>query len=474
MKPSDKNQTISGEVASTDSVPAAHNAPSHAPCPSGETADGTAKATASEGGDHSSRSASRIPLLRYPQLFANFIPLILHQAIFRIAWIFKTESVVIPAFLDTIADSGLARGVLPLINRTAQSVSPLLLSQQISDSRLKSRWLLFSTLLMALPFLVIGGSVFLLPTPLPGWFTSVFFLLYAVFFCFHGVNEISFSTVVGKLIPAERRGRLTALSASCGSFVAVILAWWLMGRWLNDPAGRPFGRIFLFVGSGMLLSVVVLLWLKEEPDSARPARRSGTRHFRDAYQRIRDDAVLRRLCVFSSLFVFSQILFPHYQRLGLSQSESSVQLLMVWVVAQHIGASVFSWISGHLADRYGNRSALRFLTVAGAAAPILSLALAGWLPVQWYFVTFFWLGLVPVTFRIQSNYALEITDRTRHPAYISTMRLCMAVPFLLSPGVGWLIDRAGFQLPFLMVSAILAAAAAMTWFMYEPRDHATC
>ncbi|MCA9064296.1 MAG: hypothetical protein KDA96_14600, partial [Planctomycetaceae bacterium] len=325
--------------------------------------------------------------LRFPHLFANFVPLILHQAIFRIAWIFKTESVVIPAFLDTITDSGVARGILPLINRAAQSIAPLILSSQIAGARVKSRWLQGSTVLMSVPFLLIGVAVFLLPSPLPRWFTLPFFGLYAVFFCVHGVNEISFSTVVGKLIPAERRGRLIALSASCGSLVAVVLAWWLMGRWLTEPSGRPFGKIFLFVGSGMLSSAAVLLWLREEPDEAVASRPGKPQHFRDAVHRLRQDAVLRRLCVFSSLFVFSQILFPHYQRLGLNQNASSIRLLMVWVVAQHLGASVFSWISGHLADRSGNRSALRFLTVAGALAPLLALGMAAWLPVQWYFVT---------------------------------------------------------------------------------------
>jgi hypothetical protein len=49
------------------------------------------------------------------------LALLVHQSLFRVAWIFKTESVIMPAFLDSISESGLIRGALPLLNRTGQS-----------------------------------------------------------------------------------------------------------------------------------------------------------------------------------------------------------------------------------------------------------------------------------------------------------------------------------------------------------------
>ena len=39
----------------------------------------------------------------------NFLLLALHQVVIRVGWIFKTESVIIPAFLDSIAGPGWVR-----------------------------------------------------------------------------------------------------------------------------------------------------------------------------------------------------------------------------------------------------------------------------------------------------------------------------------------------------------------------------
>jgi predicted MFS family arabinose efflux permease len=375
-----------------------------------------------------------------------------------------------PAFLDMIADSGMIRGMLPLLNRSGQSLAPLLLSDRLSSTPLKTRWLMRSTISMGLPFLFLAASIHVSHGQLPPWFSLVYLATYAAFFCLHGINETCYSIVQGKLIPVEFRGRLSGFSSTTGSLIAVTLAWWLLGRWLPQGGQASFARIFLFVGSGMMLSSIAILALNEPSDQTGPRLADvRRRHFREALHRIRQDSTLRGLCLIAALFVFSQLLFPHYQRLGMELPDAQPVLLMQWVVAQHLGAALFSTISGRMADRIGTRAALRFLTAAAALAPLLALALSRLAPVHYYCLAFFWIGLVPVTFRMQVNYALEIVPRSQHPAYISTMTLCMAVPFLLSPLLGGLVQWLGFTLPFLLVSAIVSLAAWKTWSMPEPR-----
>ena len=118
----------------------------------------------------------------------NTITLILHQVLFRVAWIFKTESVVMPAFLDSITSAGWVSGLLPPINRLGQSVMPLLLSGHLRDTPLKSRWLPRTTLLMGLPFIALSGMLFWSPAASEQWMPMVFLCLYAVFFATTGTN----------------------------------------------------------------------------------------------------------------------------------------------------------------------------------------------------------------------------------------------------------------------------------------------
>ena len=48
-----------------------------------------------------------------------------HQVVIRVGWIFKTETIIMPAVLDAVVDSGFLRGLLPVLNRGGQSVPPL-------------------------------------------------------------------------------------------------------------------------------------------------------------------------------------------------------------------------------------------------------------------------------------------------------------------------------------------------------------
>ena len=84
----------------------------------------------------------------------NLVVLCIHQVMLRIAWIFKTESVIMPAFLDTIGGSGWLRGCLPVLNRAGQSIPPVYCADALRGARLKKRVLLMTTSLMGIPLIL--------------------------------------------------------------------------------------------------------------------------------------------------------------------------------------------------------------------------------------------------------------------------------------------------------------------------------
>jgi len=46
--------------------------------------------------------------------------IIVYQLLVRVGWLFKTETVIMPAVLDAVVDSGTLRGLLPVLNRGGQ------------------------------------------------------------------------------------------------------------------------------------------------------------------------------------------------------------------------------------------------------------------------------------------------------------------------------------------------------------------
>lgn len=404
----------------------------------------------------------------------NLAVLVLHSVFLRVGWIFKTESVVIPSFVDSISGgSGWIRGFLPIFNRIGQSIPPLIFAPTLRDKRLKKWSLVATSGMMAALFLLLAGYLAIDLEKSSAWLPYGFLVLYLAFFCATGLNQMIYGVLQGKLIRPHRRGRLMALSGIVGSAAAITCAWFLLQRWCNRPDGG-FALIFGFTGGGFVVAAISLVLLKEPADATvEPSPRIN--HFSNALRVLKADRNLRRLSYVAMMFVTAQVLLPHYNRLGRNYFEGESVPLMHWVVAQNAGAGILSLIAGAIADRFGNRLAIRTMVFGAALSPIVALLMTrgGMGSINTYWLTFLALGALPTTFKTLSNYALELTERRNHAQYISTLKLSMTIPLLASPIVGWLAEpnRLGFTVVFLAASAVTLAGAVMTFWIIEPREH---
>jgi len=405
--------------------------------------------------------------------------LALQLIIMRIGWIFKTESVIIPHVLDIISsNASWARGFLPVLNRLGQSLPPLLAADFIRDIRLKKRALIYTTMGMALPFLTLASVWWWLEARDRLWLVVLFLILYLLFFSATGLNQLVDGTLQGKLIRPDRRGRLLGIAGVIGSIGAVCAAYFLLRPWIQLPNHDGFVYIFLFNGSAYVIAGLMANLCHEQPDESpadKPARPPFWSPFARAWQTFRDDQRFRRAAWMATLFMTGLLLFPHYQAMAREMLGTSDLDIIWWVIAQNISVGVLSPIFGGIADRWGNRIALRIAAFLAAFTPIIAVLLASpWFPLgrEWFWITYVFLGLTPVTMKTISNYTLELVPRDKHPQYLSTMTICYTVPFLFSPLLGFAMDYIPFQIPFLAVSCTIAIGGLLTFRMAEPRHDA--
>ncbi len=401
----------------------------------------------------------------------NLLVLAAHHVFLRLAWIFKTETVIIPAFLDTIAGAGWIRGCLPVLNRISQSVAPVLASASLRNAPLKSRMLMNTSLLMAFLFGVLAFLCLNLGRePMP-WLPVVFLILYSMFFATTGVNQLSFNTLQGKLIRPHRRGRLMSVAGMAGSIVAMTGAWFLLTGWLSLPDGRGFARIF-GVTSFCFFLASTILWLVREPrDPQGHAESHPGRLFLNVWRTLREQRSMQRVAVVAMLYMSSMLLFPHYQWLGRTLLEAGPRDLMIWVIGQNLSVGIFSSITGYIGDRYGYRVVIRCETFAMSLVPLVAIGLSEYLePDQriWYAITFIMLGLTPVTVKTLFNYVLELVHEEHHPHYLSTLNVCMAMPLFFAPVVGYLIDW-NHHAMFFLIAGVVFLSGLLTFRMDEPR-----
>lgn len=431
----------------------------------------------------------------HPQIEArearNLLLLAAHQIVFRVGWIFKTESVIMPAFIDRVVMgwasgpvAGALRGCLPVLNRLGQSVPPVFCAERLKATALKKHALATFTLLMSLPLAVLSLVWFAVAGQERLWVAALFLALYFVFFVFNGLYHVSFGTTQGKLIRPTRRGRLLAVSTALGTVPAMLVAWWLLEDWLELRDGG-FGYIFGFTAGCFFLSGLTSLLLSEpaEETPRQKARLGGTlsnaghalrRNLADTGHVLRSDANLRRLVLVAMLFGSSLMVFPHYQALAQGRLGLKIGSLMVFVIVQNAAVGTYSLLAGPLADAWGNRLTLRTLIFGAAVAPLSAVVLLQMGPQaggKLFWLVFIPLGVTPLVLRILINYTLEICRPADHPRYLSTVNLCLAAPFVLSPAVGSLVEVVGYPTVFLSTAGLITLGGCLTFRLEEPRHH---
>lgn len=404
----------------------------------------------------------------------NLLLLAAHQIVLRLGWIFKTESVIMPAFLDAVTGgSGLMRGCLLALNRLGQGVPPIFSANFLKGMRRKKPALVAFTTLMSLPFLAMSLAWFAVGGQQRVLMSVLFLAMYFTFFVLYGLYLVSFGTVQGKLIRPTRRGHLIVLSTFWGAVPATLVAVWLMPDWLEAPGPR-WGYIFGFVGVCFFLSgLTALMFFEPGGDAAeRPIKQPGS--LAETLRVLRHDSNLRRLVLVAILFAGGLMVFPHYQALARTELGLSGRHLMVWVVTQNVAVAVFSLFVGPLADRHGYRLTLRILIFGSAIAPafLISLTLVpNAMGAKLFWLVYVALGITPLVLRALLNYALEICEPAAHPRYQSIVTLGVVVPFLFSPVVGWLVDKVRFEWVFMVAILLVLLSGLLTFRLDEPRRH---
>lgn len=408
---------------------------------------------------------------------ANFLLLAAHQVFLRLGWIFKTESIVMPVFMDYVGGGPVMRSLLMVLSRLGFSVPPVLFSRQLKIAS-KKKWLLSScSLAMSVPFAFLaalcwsgtgrdanGGPTW--------WMPAAFLVLYGVFFALTGMNQLAAHAIQGKMVRATLRGRLFTVSVVVGAPLAIGAAWYAMPGWLADP---DTGFALLFASSAVAFAAagIVTLAMREESDKFQQQPSPVWQYFQHAWQVVERDAAARSLALLTLLFSVTFMLFPHYVAVVNQGASFDLHRMTVWVCVQNAGTAALSLVVGPLADRWGNRAALHLTTAGVALAPSLAvLGLVGPESIrgQHSWVLFVAIGFTPVSIRLLLNYALEIAPRDDHPKYISAMGLCMAVPVVIgAPLVGWLAGAVGYLPVFGVGVVVLLAAVVQTFRIPEPR-----
>jgi len=402
----------------------------------------------------------------------NFFAFVLNMISTRIGWIFKTESVIMPGFLDTLTGSSAIRGFLPLISRIGQSLPQFVIAHRVTNLRRKKWAFFYSAILLCVPWGLLSLVLWLIPGIHPYLIVGVFLAMYTFHCVVYGANILLNGTLQGKLIEVRRRGRFLAISTSLGCLLAIIAAYLFLPKWLMN-GGKSYALLFGATCLFFAVAAFAILLFREAEDSPDNELNKFRQFAASSVALISSHANFRRLILVVSLYYVTMLLFPHYTVFGTRAMGIKQSGFVQWLIAQNFINAVGSVLMGLLADKYGNRIMLILLIFIGGCVPLIAIGLSklpGNLGPQLYWLVFAFIGFTPVSGGIITNYTLEIAPAERQPQYLGTLNVIQLLPLLTSPLIGWMIDRFSFQTVFIVCSMVIFVGALMTFRLEEPRD----
>ena len=403
----------------------------------------------------------------YPHEKRNLIVFALNQILMRLGWMFKAESVVIPAFIEVYTSSGTIRGLLPLILRIGQSLPQFLVAQRVARMPIKRGFFVFTGFGFAIPWFILSVTL-----TLTRWSSNVIVAVFLGLCTLHwlavGCNHLANGTLQGKLISPEKRGRLLAYSNIIGCTLAIGVAFYLLPRWFSVSPPRYavlFGATALFFGIAAAVSFG-FRELPSQPEGTTPF----FRFLGDALLSLRYDRNFRRFAIVILLFYSIWPLFPHYTVFGQRTLGLVPSGFVTLIIAQNASNAIGAGIMGNIADRSGNRFVLRILIFISACMPLLAVGISR-MPTgaKFYWIIFALMGFTPVSARIVTNYTLEIAPQEKHPQYLGVMSLFQAIPLFVSPLIGALIEEFAFEPVFIGGGILVLIGFLLTFRLAEPR-----
>ena len=267
------------------------------------------------------------------------------------------------------------------------------------------------------------------------------------FSLFRALCSITVKDVQGKVVPRDRRGRLSGSATAVAGLMTALLSLWLFTG--QDSAGRHFYMGLLMVAALLWWNAAVLFARIDEPAGEVEKARGAGQTLRAPFSLLRHDGHFRDFVLARALLMSSALAAP-FLVMVLQRSDDSSSGLGALLLAASLASSLSAWIWGLMADASSRQVMIRGGALAGLSC-VLCLLLLVWSP-AWQggavAVLYFMLSVGHAGVRIgRSTYVINMATGNRRTDYVSLSNTLMGM-VLLAVGVGlallssWSIDAA--------------------------------
>jgi MFS family permease len=400
-----------------------------------------------------------------PHFRHNLSFLLADYVLFNVGLSFIGVSTVLPAFVSQFTDSAPIIGLVNTVWNGAVLIPQLVAANAINHLPHKKGALLRAGALGRPAFLIIALALVLGLGRRPGWMLLVFFAMLTSFWLADAFCSIAWFDIVGKAIPANRRGRLFGGGQIIASVFAIGIG--ALVRWILGPQGPAFpinyAWLFGFASVACLLGLASLSMVREPLEDV-PQERAGWRDYLPQLVGIlKEQPTYRRAIAAWLLSGLVALASPFYVIFATDRLGLAPETIGLFIIAQTIGGVVASFGLGALAERRGPGAVICVSVAVSITGPLVALALhfvhaAAWAQFvyAWVFVV---LGIVNASGMMGwMNYFLELAPPGHRPTYMGLSNTLGGLLVLAPVLGGWLLQVTSY--PALFATSVVGPVVA--------------
>ena len=400
----------------------------------------------------------------------NFSVNLIDISFITLAFSLISRETITPLLVSELTDSRVAIGLVPAIYSISYYLPQLFAANHAERLKRKLPFvMLIGGLLERVPYLFGGIAILLFAATNPGLALLCIYLVIGLGALGNGVATPAWFSMIGKVLPVNRRGIFFGVSAGLGTVVGIVGAYFV-GIILDDISfPQNFATLFMIAAGCMGISWIGLA-LNREPENPVVKRQiSQRRYLRQLPAILRRNHNYRRFllsyCV-NRLALMGTSFFIVFGNENFQLSGADVGLLTALLIGSQ---ALMQLILGWLGDRRGHKANLMITGFAVAAAAIVAMLATDMLALIPAFVL---LGTALASDHISHlNIVLEFAVPEDQPTYIGlTNTLLAPVTFFAPIFGGWVATTYDFNSLFtLTLICGLIGGALLAFWVREPR-----
>ena len=390
----------------------------------------------------------------------NFLGGLWHGAFLALGMALTQPTTVIAAFVAELTGSTVWVGGLSTVLTVAAALPQLFIARLVEPRPTKMPFLLLAIYLRVTSWAVLAWLIYTIGDSHPDLLAWALVGLLAIFYAGGGLGNIPYTDIIGKVIPARRRGAFFGGKEALAGPLAVGAA--LLARRILAGVEYPDSYALLFGLAAIALAVASLgFWLIREPPRADAPGRSQP--WRAYWAQLGAAARrLRTLVIVQLLTGFSLMALPFYVVYARQELGGPPEAVGWFLLAQVTGGVLGNLLWARLVDRVSSRTMLTACALTSTVAPLLAIILAslGW----WGLLpTFFLAGAAFNGRRVGFQSALlELAPATERPTF-AALNAVLILPVAVLPLLaGLLLQTWSYVALFGLTTGFVALGAVWT------------